>query len=257
MPDNKTLIYEALVLRFITIPFVLLTVSFSMLFAGLSNKAVNAASCNPIKRQIDFQEAALRNLRADKWSRWKVRDENLRKQSDALAKKRRAKAEEEQARDELQAGKCYILSNRHRPDCVKNAARVEEAKARRKSAEQEFQRLRRAYVSLDKNTDIYVKALNVRDKLGQLRAEFETCKKGVASSGTAWVPVAGPPANPCPYVPGWNMPVGAECSGGSSGPPPGPGGSTAGAAGSGGQPPPSSSQDCTIGNTLVGEGCVQ
>lgn len=237
--------------------FLLLTAFFSALLLGFGGKPSYAASCGEVQRQIDAQEAALEAL---KRARWKRRDKRLKKEADALAEGRSARADEEQARDELQAGKCYVLSNRQRPDCKRNAARAEEAKARRKRAEQEFQRLRRTEPERSDTPQL----LEIRDKRDQLRRELETCKKGSAGSDTAWVPIPGPPANPCPYVPGWNMPEGAKCSGGSSGPPPASAGSAAsgakspaGSGASGTRPQPPGSGKCTIGNTLVGQGCVQ
>lgn len=235
--------------------FLLLTAFFSALLLGFGGKPSYAASCGEVQRQIDAQEAALEAL---KRARWKRRDKHLKKEADALAEGRSARADEEQARDELQAGKCYVLSNRQRPDCKRNAARAEEAKARRKRAEQEFQRLSRTLPPQWSDTPEMV---DVRNKRDRLRRELETCKKGSASSDTAWVPIPGPPANPCPHVPGWNMPVGAKCSGGSSGPPPAPASSAAGGAKSPGRggasgTRPQGSGKCTIGNTLVGQGCV-
>jgi hypothetical protein len=235
--------------------FLFLAVSFSTLLLGFGDRPCFAASCGDIQQQIGAQEAALKALRR---ARWKRLDEHLKKESDALAEGRSARADEEQARDELQAGKCYVLSNRDLPDCKRNAGRVKQAKARSKRAEQEFQRLRRTEPERSDTPEM----LETRNKRDQLRRKLETCKKGSASSDTVWVPIPGPPANPCPYVPGWNMPEGAKCSGGSSGPPPAPGSSAASGAkspaGSGGtQPQPPGSGKCTIGNTLVGQGCVQ
>lgn len=248
---------EAIVVRIMIKMFLLLAAFFGTLLLGFDGKAANEASCGSIQQQIDAQEAA---LQAAKWARWERLDEHLNKESAALAEGRSAQAEEAQARDELQAGKCYVLSNRHLPDCRRNAARVDKAKARRKRAEQEFERLRRTKPESSDTPEM----LDIRKRRDQLLRELEACKKGNDSRDTAWAPVPGPPANPCPYVPGWNMPQGAECSGGSSGPPPAPAGSTASGAktpagtGAGGtKPQATGSGKCTKGNTLVGRGCVQ
>ena len=86
---------------------------------------------------------------------------------------------------------------------------------------------------------------------------------GGTTDGVTWIPVPSGPANPCPYVPRWDMPEGAYCSGGSSGPKPADTSSAVGGpktpAGGGGEAPaPSDSGgECTQGDTLVGVGCVQ